>query len=175
MARLCARAALLALACGSVRGEDSSGGPPGGRSMGDAMGGEATRASLVAVCRTPLATRLPIDSVICVCAPPDPAVLEQAMKMMQNPMVMQQMKVMMQDPAVKARMKRMLQRLGENSAMPGAEKFANDDEMLDSIFERSAQTPAAAPACAISFRRAHAPRRLDSRWRGRLVLAGWLW
>merc|ERR1719238_772460 len=61
--------------------------------------------------------------------------------MMQNPLVMQQMKVMMQDPAVKERMKRMLQRLGENSAVPGAEKFANDDEALDSIFERM-QDPA---------------------------------
>lgn len=40
----------------------------------------------------------------------DPAMLDQAMKMMQNPLVMQQMKVMMQDPAVKARMRRMLQR-----------------------------------------------------------------
>ena len=58
------------------------------------------------------------------------------MKMMQNPMVMQQMKVMMQDPAVKARMKRMLQRLGENSAVPGADKFGDDDEALDAIFER---------------------------------------
>ncbi|KAL3900843.1 MAG: hypothetical protein SGPRY_012382, partial [Prymnesium sp.] len=42
----------------------------------------------------------------------DPAVVEQAMKMMQNPMVMQQMRVMMQDPRVKERMQRMLERLG---------------------------------------------------------------
>ena len=56
------------------------------------------------------------------CTRADPAVLEQAMKMMQNPMVMQQMKVMMQDPAVKERMKRMLAKLGENSAVPGADK-----------------------------------------------------
>ena len=63
------------------------------------------------------------------------------MKMMQNPLVMQQMKTMMQDPAVKERMKRMLQRLGENSAIPGADKFANDDDALDSIFERM-QDPA---------------------------------
>ena len=71
----------------------------------------------------------------------DPAVLEQAMKMMQNPMVMQQMKVMMQDPTVKERMKRMLSRPGENSALPGAEKFANDETALDEIFERM-QDPA---------------------------------
>ena len=43
----------------------------------------------------------------CVHALADPAVLEQAMKMMQNPMIMEQMKTMMADPTVKARMQKM--------------------------------------------------------------------
>jgi len=71
----------------------------------------------------------------------DPAMLDQAMKMMQNPLVMQQMKVMMQDPAVKARMRRMLQRLGADSPIEGADALANDDAALDAIFERM-QDPA---------------------------------
>lgn len=66
----------------------------------------------------------------------DPAMLEQAMKMMQNPLVMQQMRVMMADPAVKARMRKMLQRLGEDSPIEGAGKLANDDAALDALFER---------------------------------------
>lgn len=66
----------------------------------------------------------------------DPAVLDQALKMMQNPMVMEQMKVMMQDPAVKERMQRMLQRMGSDSAMPGAEALGNDPAALDKLFER---------------------------------------
>ena len=66
----------------------------------------------------------------------DPAMLDQAMKMMQNPLVMQQMKVMMQDPAVKERMRRMLQRLGAESPIEGADALGNDDAALDALFER---------------------------------------
>lgn len=66
----------------------------------------------------------------------DPAVIEQAMKMMQNPMVMQQMRVMMQDPRVKERMQRMLERLGGDSGLDGASSLANDPAALDKLFER---------------------------------------
>ncbi|KAL1527957.1 hypothetical protein AB1Y20_009328 [Prymnesium parvum] len=66
----------------------------------------------------------------------DPAVVEQAMKMMQNPMVMQQMRVMMQDPRVKERMQRMLERLGGDSSLEGAASLANDPAALDKLFER---------------------------------------
>lgn len=66
----------------------------------------------------------------------DPAVIEQAMKMMQNPMVMQQMRVMMQDPSVKARMQRMLERLGADSSLDGVAQLAHDPAALDKLFER---------------------------------------
>ena len=66
----------------------------------------------------------------------DPAVVEQAMKMMQNPMVMQQMRVMMQDPSVKARMQKMLERLGADSSLDGAAQLANDPAALEKLFER---------------------------------------
>ena len=140
------RSFLLFAVCSlAVVAEDSAGGPPGSRGMGDAMRGTRTsrpscsalHSALCASSYSRAVAEVALSGVCCLpCATADPAVLEQAMKMMQNPMVMQQMKVMMQDPAVKARMKRMLQKLGENSAVPGADKFANDDEMLDSIFER---------------------------------------
>jgi len=71
----------------------------------------------------------------------DPAVVEQAMKMMQNPMVMQQMRVMMQDPRVKERMQRMLERLGGDTGLEGADGLANDPAALDKLFERM-QDPA---------------------------------
>ena len=88
----------------------------------------------------------------------DPAVIQQAMKMMQNPLVMQQactrprslvalsyvgllqplprawqMRVMMQDPAVKQRMQKMLSKLGADSGM---DPSLSDPAMLDKLFER---------------------------------------
>ena len=63
----------------------------------------------------------------------DPAVVQQALKMLQNPMVMQQMRVMMQDPAVKQRMQKMLSKLGADSGM---DPSLSDPAMLDKLFER---------------------------------------
>merc|ERR1719178_142565 len=63
----------------------------------------------------------------------DPAVVQQALKMLQNPMVMQQMKVMMQDPSVKQRMQKMLSKLGADS---GIDPALADPAMLDKLFER---------------------------------------
>ena len=85
------------------------------------------------------------------CLVADPAVVQQALKMLQNPMVMQQMKVMMQDPSVKQRMQKMLSKLGADS---GIDPSLADPAMLDKLFERMQAPPAAAtqaprstPAC----------------------------
>ena len=66
----------------------------------------------------------------------DPAVVEQAMRMMQKPMVMQQLRVMMQDPSVKVRMQAMLERLGADSGLDDTAQLASDPEALDRLFER---------------------------------------
>ena len=78
-----------------------------------------------------------------VCLGADPAVVQQALKMLQNPMVMQQMKVMMQDPAVKQRMQKMLSKLGADS---GVDPSLADPAMLDKLFERMQAPPTAAEA-----------------------------
>jgi hypothetical protein len=75
----------------------------------------------------------------------DPAVVQQALKMLQNPMVMQQMKVMMQDPSVKQRMQKMLSKLGADS---GIDPALADPAMLDKLFERMQAPPAATQAPA---------------------------
>jgi hypothetical protein len=65
----------------------------------------------------------------------DPAMMQSALKMMQNPQMMEHMKVMMKDPAVKERMKRMLQKLGPSAAIGGG-AAATDDEAIEAIWER---------------------------------------